>query len=258
MGFDVAAVQAGLGQQEIAWQVAHVAEVGSTNDELIAAGKQGGAEGMVLVADHQRAGRGRQGREWLDRSGKDLLFSVLLRPELSAEAHGLLPLVAGVAVVEALTDMAGQGFGAKWPNDVVFGGRKVGGILVAAEMAAGYAVVGVGVNLLGGPETLAGDLRQRATTVYAATGKEIGREAALAGVLNSTGMWYQSLRDDGPEVVVEAYRQMDALAGEEVEVEMGMARVSGVAEGIDELGRLVVSGADGQIVVDGGEVHLLS
>ena len=257
MGFDVAGVKAALEKQEPAWQVEHVAEVGSTSDGLIAAAKQGAPEGKVLVADHQRAGRGRQRREWLDRPGQDLLFSVLLRPRLSAEDHGLLSLVAGVALVEALNDMAGQGFGAKWPNDVVFAGRKVGGILVEADMMAGYAVVGIGLNLFGELETLPEELRQRATTVYAATGKDIGREEALAAILRSMGTWYQALRESGPQVVVAAYRQMDTLAGKEVEVEMGTARVSGVAEGIDEKGRLVVSTADGRLVVDGGEVHLV-
>jgi BirA family transcriptional regulator, biotin operon repressor / biotin---[acetyl-CoA-carboxylase] ligase len=257
MGFDVAAVSELLGGEEIAWQVEHVAEIGSTNDELIARAKRGDKEGKVLVTDHQSAGRGRQRREWFDRPGEDLLFSVLLRPRLSVEAHGLLSLLTAVALVEALKQLGGAGFETKWPNDVLFAGRKVGGVLVEADIVAGYAVVGVGVNLLGRPEAFPRDLRQIATTAYAATGKEIGREEALAAILSRMGMWYRALREDGPRAMVAAYRQMDTLAGKEVKVQAGNARVSGIAEGIDDSGRLVVLSADGLVVVDSGEVHLL-
>ena len=123
-----------------------LAQTGSTNDDLLAAARAGAAEGAVLVAEHQTRGRGRQGRQWVSRTGSALIFSVLLRPAAVPPAdRGWLPLLTGVAVARALRQQAGVDAALKWPNDVLAGGAKLAGIL--AEQAGEAIVMGVGLNV---------------------------------------------------------------------------------------------------------------
>ena len=123
-----------------------LAQTGSTNDDLLAAARAGAAEGAVLVAEHQTRGRGRQGRQWVSRTGSALIFSVLLRPAAVPPAdRGWLPLLTGVAVARALRQVAGVDAALKWPNDVLADGAKLAGIL--AEQAGEAIVIGVGLNV---------------------------------------------------------------------------------------------------------------
>ena len=123
-----------------------LAQTGSTNDDLLASARAGAAEGAVLVAEHQTRGRGRQGRQWVSRTGSALIFSVLLRPAAVPPAdRGWLPLLTGVAVARALRQVAGVDAALKWPNDVLADGAKLAGIL--AEQAGEAIVIGVGLNV---------------------------------------------------------------------------------------------------------------
>ncbi len=155
-----------IGQQSSRFlQIRLVDETGSTNRDLMSEAAAGAPEGVVLVANHQTAGRGRQGRVWLDEPESALLVSWLLRP--SDYDIGLIPLVTGMAVVDALAEL-GAPVGLKWPNDVLapsHGDRKLAGILaeaapstVGAKSSAMHVVVGLGLNLAfrGAPE--AGDV----------------------------------------------------------------------------------------------------
>jgi BirA family biotin operon repressor/biotin-[acetyl-CoA-carboxylase] ligase len=122
---------------------------GSTNADLVAAALTGELAGLVLVADEQTAGRGRLGRSWSAPAGSGLAVSVLLRPAVAANRLGWLPLVTGLAVVDAVRDSAGLAVGLKWPNDVVVGpdGRKLAGILAERVGGTDAVVVGVGLNV---------------------------------------------------------------------------------------------------------------
>ncbi|MEQ9336599.1 MAG: biotin--[acetyl-CoA-carboxylase] ligase, partial [Miltoncostaeaceae bacterium] len=123
---------------------------GSTNDDVLARARDGAPEGLVIGADHQGAGRGRRGRQWITSPGDALLLSALLRPRVAPVDAGLLPIVAAVGVARAIGDAARI----VWPNDILLGAHKVAGIL--CEMSAdqeqvAWAVVGVGVNVRGAP-----------------------------------------------------------------------------------------------------------
>ena len=125
-------------------EVRVVAETGSTNVDLLAAARVGAAEGTVLVAEAQTAGRGRLGRRWASPPRAGRTFSVLLRPlGVPAALLGWLPLLTGVAAASAVVGAAAADVALKWPNDVLAGGVKLGGIL--AERAGSAIVVGVGI-----------------------------------------------------------------------------------------------------------------
>lgn len=262
MAFDVAAATPDAVRSTIPWLVRHVAVTGSTNDDLIAAALDGAAEGAVLVADHQTHGRGRADRRWVNRRGRDLVFSLLLRPRIAPAHYGLLSPAAGVAVVRALIELTGTRFGLKWPNDVLASaadpsalGGKVAGILVEANTDACHAVIGIGLNLLGEPPDL-GTGRATASVEYV-SGVALSRERVTAEVLRELGCLYEQLRDCGPGPIIDAFGHLDVLRGRHVLLSMPAGRVEGMAAGVDETGRLLIDTPAGTIVADSGEAHLL-
>src|SRR5947208_2273673 len=137
----------------IEWEVRRFAELDSTNRWLLDEARAGAAEGLVVVADHQTAGRGRLGRTWVAPPGSSLLVSVLFRPR-SLETGHLLTTAVAVAACDACEGVAGVAPDLKWPNDLLVGDRKLGGVLAEAEGAA--IVVGLGLNVnwpAGAPDT---------------------------------------------------------------------------------------------------------
>lgn len=231
----------------------HYARTDSTNTrarELAAAGAPGGT---VVTAGEQTEGRGRQGRSWTAPAGKALLYSAVVRP-LEAR-HMLLPLAVPLAVAEAAEALApGVECGVKWPNDVLVGRRKLAGVLIEARPRDGWAVVGVGLNLTIAEDEFPAELRATATSLTLEGCRENWRIApgssTAAGVLSQRlGSW---LAADEAEILA-AWRGRDALRGREVAWEGG----SGVADGIDDRGYLVVvTASGGRVTVGAGEVHL--
>src|SRR6516165_1419427 len=147
LALDVAGVSAGLVRPDGLWrEVRAVAETGSSNADLLAAAGAGAAEGTVLMAEAQTAGRGRLGRRWASPPRAGLTFSVLLRPDgVPAALLGWLPLLAGVAAAASVRAVAAVDATLKWPNDVLVGERKLGGIL--AERTGAAVVIGIGINV---------------------------------------------------------------------------------------------------------------
>jgi BirA family transcriptional regulator, biotin operon repressor / biotin---[acetyl-CoA-carboxylase] ligase len=215
----------------------------STNDlarELAAAGAP---SGTVVTAEQQLAGRGRQGREWTAPPGKALLYSAVLRP--LQRRHLLLPLAVPVAVAEAAEAVTPARCAIKWPNDIWIEGRKCAGVLIEARPQDGWAVIGVGLNVAIEPQEFPAELRESATSL----GDGASVEAALAALNESLDRWVAADEDE----VLGAFRGRDALRGRDVSWEQG----SGVADGIDERGNLVVVTAGGdRLALGSGEVTL--
>lgn len=230
--------------------VTWVAETGSTNDDAVAAARAGAAEGLVIGADHQTRGRGRRGRDWRAQPGDALLFSVLLRPGGDVEAAGVLPVLAAVAVTDALGDAAGV----IWPNDVVVGGRKVCGILCemgADEAGVDWVVAGIGINVRGVPAL---DDARWTPGAVADAGAAPRRQDLLEAVLGALWGRYRGWRAGGPAAALAAFAARDRLAGRGVGVAVGVEHVAGTAAGVDARGRLVVRTAAGERVLSAGEV----
>lgn len=234
------------------WRITRVEATGSTNSDVAAAAEAGEAEGYVLVADQQTAGRGRLGRPWSSPPGTSLSVSFLLRPPPAIQPGrwSWLPLLVGVAVVEAVRDAAGLDTRLKWPNDVLLDGAKLAGILVErVEPPSGAAaVVGVGMNVTvapAGAASLAGTGATRDTVLDALLARLAARYAA----------W--SADADAPDLP-DAYRAVCDTLGREVQAELpGGETLTGRAVSVDEAGRLVVETASGRRVLGAGEiVHL--
>ena len=230
-------------------------EVGSTNDEARRLAEDGAPPWTVVAAGHQTAGRGRRGRAWHDAPGASLLCSVVLRPRLQPGQAHLIALAAAVAMIDAVGHPA---LGAKWPNDLVVGDRKCGGILAEAAVRGGtvpHVILGVGVNVSAGPDDLPPDLREGATSL-ALEGVEVDADGLL-------GRFLGSLRDllERPGFapsVVETYRSRCRTLGRLVRAKPTAGeRVEGRAVDVDEVGGLLVE-RDGRVErVAFGEVEHL-
>lgn len=216
----------------------------STNARARELAEAGAPGGTVVTADEQTAGRGRQGRSWTAPAGKALLYSAILRP--LDQRHLLLPLAVPVAVCEAAEELApGIECRIKWPNDVWLDGRKLAGVLIEAKPQHGWAVIGVGLNLTIERREFSPELRETATSLAASASPEQARRALDSRL----GRWVEA----DEQAILAAWRERDALRGREVAWDGG----SGVADGIDDRGRLAVVVPGGERVLLGaGEVHL--
>lgn len=240
------------------------ATIDSTNAYLLRAARDGAPDGVVAVADHQSAGRGRLQRSWEAPAGSALLCSVLVRPTPAVAGRvPLFTIAAGVAMVDALRATAGVPVVLKWPNDLRCGGAKLGGILAEAESGGGSVdavVVGCGVNLRAA--ALPDDVAAIATSLEQ-HGAEVRRAELLHEFLVAFDSWLTELAaPDGDAVLLARYAEMCETLGERVRVVLAPARdgeaVEGVADRLGPLGQLVV--VDNQNVahvVDHGDVTRL-
>jgi BirA family biotin operon repressor/biotin-[acetyl-CoA-carboxylase] ligase len=216
----------------------------STNERAKQLALAGAPHGTLVTADEQTAGRGRQGRVWTAEAGHGVLMSLVLRGLGKDDA--LLPLVAAVAVCEACETVAGVSCRVKWPNDIWIEDRKVCGILVEGRPQEGWAVLGIGVNVLT-PE-FPGELAETATSLMLAAGSAPPRDAVLEALLTSLDRW---LTADAAEVLA-AWRERDALLGASVAWNGGRGTGAGITDG----GALRVETDAGIVELDAGEVHL--
>jgi BirA family biotin operon repressor/biotin-[acetyl-CoA-carboxylase] ligase len=212
----------------------------STNERARELASEGAAHGTLVTAGEQTAGRGRQGRTWTAAPGEALLMSVIVR-DLEPR-HALLPLMAALAVCDAVEAISDFRCRIKWPNDVWVDRRKLSGILVEARPAAGWAVVGIGLNT--GVREFPEELRETATTLDLPD-----PDVALGPLLAALDRWLAAGRAE----ILAAWRARDALAGSTVRWQDG----EGIARGIDDTGALLVETPTGEILtLHAGEVHL--
>lgn len=234
-------------------------EIDSTNDRAKELAEEGAAHGEVVVAELQRAGRGRRGRKWSSPAGRNLYLSAILRPELAPTRAPELTLVAALAVCDALRQ-AGVDAGIKWPNDVLVGGKKIAGILT--ELSAEpdhvhWVVLGIGVNLNARREDFPAELQGEATSVLIERGQPAPRALFAAALLQTLEQWLEVHQEQGFDAIREAWRSRSVTLGREVRVRMGDRDVDGVAEDLDESGALLVRTAAGLTRVMTGDVVLL-
>jgi BirA family biotin operon repressor/biotin-[acetyl-CoA-carboxylase] ligase len=252
-----AALRAALAALGLEWpeSVEWHASVGSTNDVLRERARAGAPAWTAVGADHQSAGRGRQGRTWLSE-GDNLYLSVLLRPEPADAAAALLPLVAGIAVGDAVASW-GVEARLKWPNDLVAGERKLGGTLAEATSSGGgldHVVLGIGVNLAARPA----GLEAIATSVKDEGGRVPAATEAAAAVLGSLRRRFAELRAARPEAIVALWRARSVdWWGRRIEVTSGDVRIAGRALGVDTDGALLVATGSGTMRVLSGDARAL-
>lgn len=235
-------------------------EAASTNALLAERAAAGAPGGLILVAEHQTAGRGRLDRTWETPDRAALTFSVLLRPDVPARRWSWLSLLAGVGIVEALRRITRLDVTLKWPNDILVGDRKIGGILSERVDTPGgpAAIVGVGINVstrreeLPIPEASSLDLERSATH---------DRTEILAAILETLGHDYEAwvhAQGEPSTGLRGRYLDFSSTVGSQVRVTLpGGKVIDGTAIGIDEDGELEVDTAEGtQIVSVGDVVHV--
>ncbi len=240
------------------WRIQWLEEVDSTNTHARDQARRGVDEGLVVVADHQTAGRGRLDRRWESPPGANLLASVLLRPGCGAEDVHLCAGAVALAGADACREVAGVEPVLKWPNDLLVDGRKLAGILAEAEFSGGTLVaviVGIGINVAWpGPEEAGGACLDDVGTAA----QPVDRQVLLQRLLGAlTGR--RALLDDasGRGTLADEIRRRCATLGQAVRVVLPGGEFTGLAAAIDDEGRLVVETASGPRRVTAGDVvHL--
>lgn len=235
-----------------------VDQTGSTNADLLATVRDMTTP-TLLIAKSQTAGRGRAGRSWLSAPGKSLTFSLAWKFNLPVHALMGLPLAIGVAIADALK-MFNVESRLKWPNDVLYEGKKLAGILIESASAgqvphdASWAVIGIGINMAVN-EAMAAEIgRPVASIPWLA---ELDRDMLMANLLSSLAEALVQFEHEGLGAFTHRWNALHAYAGHAVTIiDNGKLLHEGVAVGVDDTGRFLLDTAAGRIAVMAGDVSL--
>jgi BirA family biotin operon repressor/biotin-[acetyl-CoA-carboxylase] ligase len=231
-------------------RVWHFFRTDSTNRVAFDLGHAGEPEGAVVVAEEQTAGRGRAGRAWHSERGTGIYVTLLLRPRLAPVQAPLLTMMAGISAQTAVAAVTGLTVDLKWPNDLLIGGKKVGGILTemhAEPTLVKFVIVGIGLNV--NQETFPGELGAMGTSLRAETGKMHSRMEVLARLLREFENDYNRLLREGSAGVVRRFEEVSSYArGKKVCVVTGAETFSGITAGLTPEGLLRVERGNGEIV----------
>jgi len=231
-----------------------VPETGSTNADLLARAATLDAP-LLLIAEHQTAGRGRAGRSWLSAPGHSLTFSLAWRFEGGLQALTGLPLAVGTALAETLGRL-GQPVQLKWPNDLLKDGDKLAGILVETQPAAGgtWAIVGIGLNL-----AMPDELEEKIGRPVAAVPwlARMDRDALMAAVLDGLAQALREFAARGFAAFSARWNLLHGWQGQLVTiVDRGEVLHEGLAAGVDDAGRLLLDTEQGRMAIVAGDVSL--
>ncbi len=243
-------VRDGLNPSRLGTRFHYFEEVVSTNSTARELAEKGAGEGEIVVAETQTAGRGRLGRRWASPPFANLYLSIILRPKLPPVHAPQITLMAAVALAETTAAFI-PGFAAiKWPNDIMVGGKKLGGILTELSCDAErvhYAILGIGVNLNFSLEVMPEEIRRRATSVLALTGQSVSRESFLRRLIQDLDRCYGVLEASGFGAIAARWEARFDLRGRRVRVEMLGQEIVGRAKGLDAEGALLVENESGAV-----------
>lgn len=252
--YDLAALEAELADTHFAGKLHYSRVTASTNSDAVAAARRAAPHGSVYFTDEQRAGRGRGDHGWISPAGEGLYVSVLLRPQFPSSRLPFLPLAAGLAAAHAVRTVSGLTVDLRWPNDLLIGLRKTGGILVeAGNNSEGllHAVLGIGINVH--QRAFPPDLATPATSLDLETNRHIARQDLLCALLKSLQQETLALASpDAPKEIAARVEEASTwVRGRRVEVH-GPQACTGVTDGLDENGFLRVTTAAGLVTVQTG------
>lgn len=253
------AIRPYLKTETMGQNICYYDELSSTNTRAKELGEAGAPEGTLVIADSQNAGKGRRGKSWVSPKGKDIYMTVLLYPQINQEQAPQLTLVAAVSVAKAIREVTGLECGVKWPNDIVLCGKKICGILT--EMSSEpdcihYVVVGIGINV--NMQAFPDEIKDMATSLLIEGKQSTCRAKLTASVLNHFEQDYQSFCEH--QSLRGLRKEYDSLLinnGKDVKIVGIQEEYSGIAQGIDEDGRLLVAMPGGIVrKVVSGEVSV--
>ena len=235
-------------------------ETDSTNDCLKKLAADGAPHGTVVLSDHQTVGHGRRGRSFLSPPGVGLYLSILLRPACPPTRLMHLTCAAGVAMCNAIEESVGFRPGIKWTNDLVFGKRKLGGILTELRLNSqglvDYAIVGIGINCCQSHQDFPPEIREIAGSLSMVTGQTVDRFRVAAAELDALYAMSQGLLTR-QEAMLEQYRKDCITIGQKISLVRGEEVRHGKALDVDGEGALVVLFPDGHTeAVNSGEVSI--
>ncbi|MBX9694446.1 MAG: biotin--[acetyl-CoA-carboxylase] ligase, partial [Cyanobacteria bacterium] len=230
--------------------------IDSTNTRAAELAACGAPEGTIVLARQQTRGRGRMGREWISPVDSGLYFSLILRPEKRVADVPPITLGVGVAAAKAIFATVGVEVGLKWVNDLVYDGKKLGGIL--AEMPANLKpqaiIVGIGVNRMFDPETLPAELRERVTWLEEIADSPVDMNAVTAELCFQLEEVYGALMQDRIQQTLDEWRALSVTLGKTIKFTSGSREQTGIAIDITSSGALIVDCEEGgQLQLTGGE-----
>jgi BirA family transcriptional regulator, biotin operon repressor / biotin---[acetyl-CoA-carboxylase] ligase len=244
----------------IGWNIHYFDQLDSTQRVAAELASNGAAEGTVVIAERQSAGRGRLGRAWHSPAGVNLYTTVILRPRMPLAEVPQLSLIAGVAVAEALETVAPGLVALKWPNDIWLNGRKAGGIIAEAitDASNGFrcVLVGIGLNLNLAADDIPPELRDKATSVLIVTGQPVDRVQFATKLFAVLDRRCGAAQRGAFAAVRPLYERFFALNGRQVTVVETGSSTQGVVRGIDPDGALVLETEHGSIRILTGDVSL--
>jgi BirA family biotin operon repressor/biotin-[acetyl-CoA-carboxylase] ligase len=229
-------------------------EIGSTNDEAIRLVREGAPTGLLVIAEHQTAGKGRKGRRWTSPPGSGLCFSLVVHPSSPRRHWHMLSLLTSVAVARSIEESsrpvnARSSFGVdlKWPNDVLLAGKKVAGILIETADSPdgpGAAVIGVGLNV--GADSVPEALEHSATSVSREAGEAIPRRRLLVAFLRHFQNEYLLFERGERRLVLEHWKEASSMwDGKDVRIYDGKTWRDAITCGLSDIGALKVRFSDG-------------
>ena len=227
---------ADLGLATVGCRVLYVGSTASTNEDLKALAHDGAGGGTVLITDHQSAGRGRKGRRWHSPPGSGLLLSYLLKPDLEARLAAWLTGTAALGAASGIAAATGLDMRIKWPNDIVVGGKKLGGVLAESETSDGTLRTAVSYEEGPGPYS---------TSISAELGRAANRRDILAGVLRGIDSRVTMLRRGEGAALAAELTSVCTNVGRHIGPQDGPG---GVVECVDALCRLLVRAGDGRTI----------
>lgn len=226
--------------------------VNSTNDYAKNEAQNGADEGLVVIADEQKSGKGRMGRHFFSPAGRNIYLTILLRPFMPASEINIITAAAAVAVVNALKKALDIEPSIKWVNDILFDDKKLCGILTEASVEAetgfaSFVVVGIGINVNIEKGGFPPELRDKAISVFEILGKKAMRNTLIAEILSQFEKTYFLVKERKREEIAREYKKYLSTIGKDIRVTQGDISFNAKALDIDGQCRLIVKGEDGDI-----------
>ena len=233
--------------------------IGSTNIRAKELARSGAAHGTLVLANEQTGGRGRMQRHWVSEPSVGIWMSLILCPTaVEAQRISFLVMVAALAVARACREEVGDGVLIKWPNDIVFGDKKVSGTLLemgASGAGVDWAVIGMGINVLN--SNFPQEIEHKAGSLYQASGKKIERSKLLCEVLSQFEALYDGWLAGKQDAILSEYKRISATIGRSVRAIYSDREIEGTAVGVRADGTLVVRTDAGEdIVLHAGDVSV--
>ena len=232
--FSIELFQTHLNTKFLGRGLKYIPQTNSTNENTWEYFQNGFPEGTLFITDDQQKGKGRRQNKWVSTIGKSLTFSILLHPEMKLEKLGLLPLLTGVSIVEAIKSAASIQTGLKWPNDIMLNEKKMGGILVESKSDQNGlgVVVGVGLNINESEQDIPDSLSKQATSLAIYSNSSYCRELILSAILNEFEQLYQNKMDD----IIPLWQEYCIHRDTSVTFHSENYRRRGIFQGINSLG----------------------